>query len=143
VDTDAIMLVPVSEAHFEAILRLEREAGRSLIALTEGHALREAHARGHELILALADGDVAGWIWYGRSLERGAEEIGQIYRVAVASASRRSGVGRALLARAIADLTARGCSRVQATVDGSDEAAQALFADASFNIDSLTMDRPL
>jgi ribosomal protein S18 acetylase RimI-like enzyme len=143
VETDAITLAPASEAHFDAIFRLERQAGRSLVTLTEGHALREAHARGHELIVALAGGNVVGWIWYGRSLERGAEEIGQIYRVAVAPDSRRSGVGRALIARAVQDLSARGCSRVQATLGAGDGAARALFADAGFAVDTIVMERPL
>jgi ribosomal protein S18 acetylase RimI-like enzyme len=143
VDTDAITLAPASEAHFEAILRLEREARRSLIALTEGHALREAHARGHEIIVALVHGSVAGWIWYGRSLERGAEEIGQIYRVAVAKDARRAGVARALVSHAATELAAVGCTRVRATVEADDEAARAVFADAAFAIEALTMEREL
>jgi ribosomal protein S18 acetylase RimI-like enzyme len=143
VDANTITLIPAGDAHFEAILQLERDAGRSLVALTEGHALREAHARGHAIVVAMAGRDVAGWIWYGRSLERGGEEIGQIYRVAVRGESRRTGIGRELIGHAIDELKSHGCTRVRTLVEGGDEVARALFADAAFSVESVTMEREL
>lgn len=140
---DKTILVPASEEHFGAILDLERDAGRSLVALTDGHALREAHDRGHAMAVALDDGRLVGWIWYGRSLERGAEEIGQIYRVAVAADVRRSGVGRALVARAVGTLAEQGCKRIRTSVDGVDDGARALFEDAAFEVDAIVMEREL
>lgn len=138
-----ITLVSATEQHFDAILELERGAGRSLVTLTDGHALREAHDRGHEIVVALDGEELAGWIWYGRSLERGAEEIGQIYRVAVAAGARRAGVGRLLVARALSDLSSRGCTRARTTVEGEDVSAQALFEDAAFFVDAMIMERKL
>lgn len=95
------------------------------------------------MLVAMHAGAVAGWIWFGRSLERGGEEIGLIYRVAVSREARRAGAGRALLARAGADLAEYGCTRVRATVDGGDESARALFEGAGFVVDSLVMEREL
>jgi ribosomal protein S18 acetylase RimI-like enzyme len=138
-----ITLTAAQDAHFDAIVALERAAGRSLVALTEGHALREARARGQETVVALVGDAVVGWIWYGRSLERGAEEIGQVYRVAVASDARRAGVARALLVHASDTLAALGCTRLRVTVDGDDAAARALFEDAGFIVDAVVMERKL
>ena len=138
-----ITLTAALDVHFDAIVALERGAGRSLVALTEGHALQEARERGHETVVALAGDAVVGWIWYGRSLERGAEEIGQIYRVAVASDARRGGIARALLTHARDTLAALGCTRLRATVDGEDAAARRLFEDAGFVVDAVVMERAL
>ena len=78
------VIVEAEPPHFAAIVRIEREgAAGSLVALTEGHALAEAMQRGHHVAVALIDGEVAGWVWFGASLARGGEEIGQVYRVAV------------------------------------------------------------
>jgi hypothetical protein len=96
VDAGRLVVVDAEFAHLAAIVRIEREsAAGSVVALTEGHALAEATQRGQHVTVALVGGEVAGWAWFGTSLERGGEEIGQIYRVAVAVSARRSGADRA------------------------------------------------
>ncbi len=135
------VIVEAEPPHFAAIVRIEREsAAGSLVALTEGHALVEAMQRGHHVAVALIDGDVAGWVWFGTSLERGGEEIGQIYRVAVTASAQRTGTGRALVAHARALLAERGVRRVRATVEGGDAGARAFFAAAGFGVDAVVME---
>jgi len=130
--------------HFAAIVRIERESGAgSLVALTEGHALAEALERGHYVTVAIDAGEVAGWIWYAVDGARGGEEIGQVFRIAVARERRRSGVGRALLAHAQAVLAARDCTRVRLTLAGDDDGTRAFLASLGYRVDAMTMERPL
>lgn len=139
-----IALVEATRQHVDAIVRIEREAGgRSLVALTYGHALIEALERGHYVTVALAGAEVAGWIWYATDVGRGSEEVGQIFRVAVARRHARSGVGRALMEHAQATLAARAVTRIRVTVDSEDEAARAFLARLGYAVDAVTMERAL
>lgn len=140
----ALVIAEMQPAHFDAILRIEREAGAgSIVALTHGHALREAHERGHHLLVALRGGDAIGWAWFSVDAGRGGEEVGVIYRIAVTADTRRAGVGRALAGRARATLAARNVTRVRATVPGDDPAARAFFEALGFAVDALMMERAL
>ena len=142
--SDALVFVDATPAHFAAIVRIERESGAgSLVVLTEGHALAEALERGHWLTVALDGSEVAGWIWYAIDGGRGGEEIGLVFRIAVAGARRRSGVGRALLAHAQAALAARECTRVRLTLAGDDDDTRAFLARLGYRVDALTMERAL
>jgi len=139
-----IALVEATPEHIDAIVQIEREAGgRSLVALTHGHAVVEALERGHQVTVALAGGEVAGWIWYSTDLGRGAEEVGQILRVAVAQGHVRSGVGRALVEHAQATLAGRAITRVRITVDGDDAESRAFFARLGYAVDAVMMERAL
>jgi ribosomal protein S18 acetylase RimI-like enzyme len=140
----SLRLIDATPAHFDAIVRIERACGGgSVVALTEGLALQEALERGHDLVVATGDGDVLGWAWFASELARGGEQVGTIFRVAVADDARRSGIGGALVAHARAMLTDRGCARLRATLAADDEAGRALLASAGFAVDAITMERAL
>ncbi|MBI5285005.1 MAG: GNAT family N-acetyltransferase [Chloroflexi bacterium] len=130
--------------HFEAIIGMEREVGgSSLVVLTEGLALDEALRRGHYNINALADGEVAGWIWFSVDGARGGEDVGQVFRVAVARAHLRTGVGGALVEHAHAILARRQCTRVRFTLPGDDGATRAFLAELGYAVDAVIMERLL
>lgn len=135
------VIVDAAPPHFAAIVRIEREsAAGSLVALTEGHALAEAMQRGYHVTVALIDGEVAGWAWFGTSLERGGEEIGQVYRIAVTASAQRMGAGRALVSHARARLAERGVQRVRATVEGGAAGVRAFFEATGFAVDAVMME---
>jgi ribosomal protein S18 acetylase RimI-like enzyme len=143
-DRNALTFAHATREHFAAIVRIERAAGgSSLVALTEGLALDEALQRGHYVTVALAGDAVAGWSWFSVDGSRGGEEIGQLFRVAVAPEHARSGIGRALVEHAQATLAARGCTRMRATLSGDDEATRAFLAAIGYEVDAVTMERPL
>ncbi len=143
-DLRALTFVDAAPQHFDAIERIEREAGgSSLVALTAGLAIEEAVRRGHYVIVALDVADVAGWVWFSVDGARGGEEVAQMFRVAVAPERRRSGVGRALVEHAQAVLAARDCTRVRVTLPAGDEVSRAFLASLGYAVDALTMERPL
>ena len=143
-DLTSLVFCEAQPRHFDAIVRMEEEAGgSSLVVLTGGHALAEAIGRGHYVTVAIHEDEVAGWIWFGVDMGRGAEEVGYVYRVAVTRPRARSGVGAALLAHAQSTLAARGVTRVRTTVDADNEDARAFFESLGYRIDSLTMERAL
>jgi GNAT superfamily N-acetyltransferase len=139
-----VTIVPASVEHRDAIVEIERaSASGSLVALTHGHALDEAFERGHDVIVALNADIVIGWAWFSMDAGRGGECVGVLYRIAVPSGGRRSGVGRGLLERVREQLSARGCSRIRTTFSGDDTAAREFFAAAGFALDSVTMEQAL
>jgi ribosomal protein S18 acetylase RimI-like enzyme len=82
------------------------------------------------LLVAVRDGDVVGVLiaaWDGWR--------GNMYRLAVAPAERRSGIGRALVQAGEMGLRARGAKRVTALVAREDAAARALWAAAGYEDD--------
>lgn len=130
--------------HFDAILRIERDAGlSSVIALTAGQALEEAIRRGHWVIVALERGDVAGWVWFTIDASRGGEEVAQLFRVAVDPDRRRRGVGRAIVEHAQSMLAERNCTRMRAAIAGDDNTARAFLGALGYAIDAVVMERPL
>jgi ribosomal protein S18 acetylase RimI-like enzyme len=143
-DRPALTFVDAAPHHFDAILRIERDVGpASVIALTAGRALHEAVARGHHVVIALDGTDVAGWAWFTIDGSRGGDEVAQLFRVAVAAGRRRSGVGRALVEHVQGILAERTCTRVRASLDGSDDAARGFFGALGYAVDSVTMERLL
>jgi len=143
-DRPALTFIDATPQHFDAIVLLEREAGGgSLVVLTEGLALDEALRRGHDVVIAMADGDVAGWIWFSVDNARGGEDIGQVFRVAVARAHLRKGVGSALVEHAHAILAQRQCTRIRFTLPGDDGATRAFLAELGYAVDAVIMERLL
>lgn len=140
----ALTFADAAPRHFDAILRIERDAGpSSVIALTAGRALEEALARGHYLIVALDGRDVAGWAWFSIDGSRGGEEVAQLFRVAVAAERRRAGVGRALVEHAQSILAERNCTRMRAALAGDDDATRAFLGALGYAVDTVTMERAL
>lgn len=137
----SIEIIEAGPEHYVDIVSIERESATgSLVALTEGHALSEASARGHHVVVAVTNGAVAGWAWFGRSLERGAEEVGQVYRIAVKRDARRTGAGAAMLAHVRAELNALGIRRIRATLPGDDADTRAFFEASGFVVDAVIME---
>lgn len=140
----SLTIAPAGEAHLAAIIVIERDAGgASVVALTHGHALREAMARGHDVIVAIEGDSVAGWAWFSLDDGRGGDLIGQLYRVAVTANARRGGTGGALLAYARASLRERGCTRIRATISAGDDGAVAFFRAAGFADDAIIVEATL
>ena len=140
----ALTFIDATPEHFDAIVRLEREAGgSSLVVLTEGLALDEALRRGHDVVVAMADGVIAGWIWFSVDNARGGEDVGQVLRVAVARVRLRNGVGSALVEHAHAILAGRRCTRVRFTLPGDDGATRAFLTKLGYAVDAVIMERPL
>lgn len=143
-DRSALTFADAAPQHFDAILRIERDAGPgSVVALTAGQALDEALARGHYVIVALDADEVAGWAWFTVDGSRGGEEVAQLFRVAVAADRRRTGVGRALIEHAQAILAERDCTRMRAALAGDDDVTRAFLAALGYGVDTVTMERPL
>lgn len=140
----AIAIVPATAEHVDAIIAIERNSGdASVVALTHGHAVREAMARGHDVIVALDGAEVTGWAWFTAEDARGGDTVGQLYRVAVASGARRDGIGTALLARVRAALRDRGCARVRATIGATDGDALTFMRAAGFADDAIVVEAAL
>ncbi|TAK64407.1 MAG: GNAT family N-acetyltransferase [Dehalococcoidia bacterium] len=143
-DRPALTFADAAPRHFDAILRIERDAGpSSVVTLTAGQALEEALERGHYVLVALDADDVAGWAWFTVDGSRGGEEVAQLFRVAVAAERRRTGVGRALIEHAQAVLAERDCTRMRAALAGDDHVARSFLAALGYAVDTVTMERPL
>jgi ribosomal-protein-alanine N-acetyltransferase len=80
------------------------------------------------LLALAAEDEPAGFV-----LVRGAADEAEILSLGVLPAARRRGVGRRLLAAAIARLAAAGVRRLLLEVAESNEAARALYAGAGFS----------
>ena len=143
-DRPALTFADAAPQHFDAILRIERDAGRSsVVALTAGRAIEEALARGHYVIVAMDADVVAGWAWFTVDGSRGGEDVAQLLRVAVAAERRRMGVGRALVEHAQSILAERNCSRMRAVLADDDAATRAFLGALGYSADSVTMERLL
>jgi len=137
------LIIDVTPDQFPAILRLEREsASGSIVALTHGQALDEAHARGHWIAAAVDGDELVGWIWFAAELRSG-ETAGQIFRVAVDPRHQREGVGALLVRHALSVLRDRGATRARAMIGADDPAARAFFERTSFAVEAMSMERDL
>ena len=97
----SITIIDATPAHFDAIVEIERTStSGSVVGLAGADALQQMIARGHWIAVAAAGDEVAGWIWFSIEIDRGGETTGQVFRVAVADKSRRSGVASALMEHA-------------------------------------------
>lgn len=76
---------------------------------------------------AAGGGDVTGYV-----VAHDAADEGEILNLAVVPARHRSGIGRALVERVLADLAARGARRVFLEVRESNAGARALYAALGF-----------
>lgn len=79
------------------------------------------------LIAESRRGEIAGYLF-----ARVVADEAEILNLAVAPARRRSGIGRELLARALADLAARGARTVFLEVRASNDGAMALYQSQGF-----------
>jgi GNAT superfamily N-acetyltransferase len=144
--TDAITIVDASEAHFDAILRIDRadrdSGGGSIMGLLGEDGLRAALARGHWIAMATLGDDVEGWIWFGIELKNG-ETVCEVFHVSVRHDARGAGVGRALLDHARSVAVPRGCSIMTLNVDAAADGARAFFRGAGFSESAVSMEQRL
>lgn len=92
---------------------------------------RELAATNTALILARRDGRPAGWVT-GRVLDSGR---GYVPTLAVATADRGRGLGRALLVRACAELQRSGAEGLTLDVEASNETALGLYRSVGFDVE--------
>ena len=89
--------------------------------------------------VAEIDGAVAGTVMAGWDGHRG-----WIYSLAVQSGLRRRGIGRALLEHAVAELTSRGCPKVNLQVMSDNLEATGFYERLGFSVeDRISMGRRL
>jgi ribosomal protein S18 acetylase RimI-like enzyme len=142
-DAVPLQIVAAGPAHVSGIVEIERACPESsTVVLTAGEALREAMSRGHGVAVAIQAAAVLGWAWWHTEDDRAGETTGVILRVAVAPASRRRGIGAALVAHAASALRDAGCARLRARVPGDDPGARAMLERAGFHIRAVEMEAP-
>jgi hypothetical protein len=135
----SLIVMDAADEHFAAIVEIERSAGEdSVVALTEGHALREALDRGHHVVVALDGTAVRGWAWFTTSLERGSEEIGLILRVRTHDEDYGT-IELELLRHVSEALSDRGIRLARATLAGDDR-RRPLYQEFGFEVSALTME---
>jgi ribosomal protein S18 acetylase RimI-like enzyme len=89
-----------------------------------------------DVLVALVDGEVAGYVQLGRATELAASDhVRTINGIAVAEELRRQGVGRALLDAAAAEASARGAERLTLRVLGPNSGARRLYEAAGFVVE--------
>ena len=110
-----IAIVPAQPSHAEAIARLSHELGYPMSVEATRTALeRLATLPMHHVVVAAApDGRLLGWAGVERRLCLESGEFVELTGLVVAAGSRRSGVGRALVASAEAWALDSGFSSIR------------------------------
>ena len=91
------------------------------------------HTTPPDVLVALADGQVAGYVTLKPATElRASDHVLHVAGLAVDESYRRRGVGRALMDAAIAEATRRGARRLTLRVLGPNVAARRLYEDCGF-----------
>jgi ribosomal protein S18 acetylase RimI-like enzyme len=130
--------------HVLAIVAIDRASEpSSVVALAGGAVVVEAMERGHDVLVALDGAEVVGWAWFSADASRDGGTTGQLYRVAVAPAMRRNGVGSELIEQARETLVARGCNSMRLTLPAGGDGERQFFEAAGFNVDAIVMERSL
>jgi ribosomal protein S18 acetylase RimI-like enzyme len=94
-----------------------------------------------DVLVALLDGSVAGYVKLGRKTELAASEhVVAVNGIAVDPAFRRRGVASALLDAAIAEARSRGARRLTLRVLGPNEPARRLYESAGFVVEGVQRD---
>ena len=92
---------------------------------------------GMVLLVAEADGELAGLVWLGRAPRR---QVGWwIYDIEVVPAHRRRGYGRALLEAAAREAQSHGGDAIGLNVFGGNDAARRLYESSGYQVTSIQM----
>src|SRR5262249_14534253 len=91
-----------------------------------------------DVLVALADGDVAGYVRLGRATPLAASDhVVMILGLAVDPARQRQGVGRALMDAAATEARARGARRLRLRVLAHNEAARQLYDRSGYVVEGV------
>lgn len=91
-----------------------------------------------DVLVALADGEVAGYVRLGRvSPVAASDHVLAVHGIAVDPARQRRGVGRALLDAAAREAHARGARRLTLRVLAPNETARRLYESAGFVVEGV------
>ena len=97
--------------------------------------------RVEDVIVAVVDGEVAGYVRLGRATPLAANDhVLMVTGISVDPARRRVGVGRALIEAAAVEASARGASRLTLRVLGSNTGARRLYESAGFVVEGIQRD---
>jgi len=91
-----------------------------------------------DVLVALVDGEVAGYVKLGRATPLAASDhVATVNGLAVSPAFRRRGVGRALMDAAAGEARRRGARRLTLRVLGPNEDARRLYESAGFVVEGV------
>jgi ribosomal protein S18 acetylase RimI-like enzyme len=94
--------------------------------------------RPEDVLVALADGEVAGYVRLGRATPLGASDhVLMVTGISVDPARVRQGIGRALIDAAAAEARARGARRLTLRVLAANVAARRLYESAGFVVEGV------
>jgi len=98
-------------------------------------------SRPEDVLVALAGGEVAGYVRLGRATPLAASDhVLTVTGIGVDPARQGRGVGRALLDAAVAEARARGARRLTLRVLGPNESARRLYDGAGFVVEGIQRD---
>jgi ribosomal protein S18 acetylase RimI-like enzyme len=94
--------------------------------------------RPEDVLVAVADGEVAGYVRLGRATPVAASDhVRMVTGISVDPARLRQGIGRALIAAAAAEARARGARRLTLRVLATNTAARRLYESAGFVVEGV------
>lgn len=122
-----VIIRDAEESDLRSVVRIERTA----FGQPWPYTVFERFLDESGFLVADRDGEVVGYV-VGDVTPNFGRDIGHVKDLAVAPESRRRGIGRSLLVRALATLIADGAETVKLEVRESNEAAGALYRDLGF-----------
>jgi ribosomal protein S18 acetylase RimI-like enzyme len=106
--------------------------------LDSGWTFFDERTEPENVVVALVDAEVAGYVKLGRATPLAASDhVVTVNGLAVSPAFRRRGVGRALIEAASAEARRRGARRLTLRVLGPNETARRLYESAGFVVEGV------
>jgi len=139
-NTMSFSIEPLCENHFQQLHELFDSVckERRFMAFTEAGPkeqtfayYRQIVAGGHAHFVAVRNTEVLGWCDVLPVVGQMRAHVG-ILGMAIASAERGKGIGKALIRAAIEKATGRGLSRIELTVHSANNVAQGLYRSVGF-----------
>jgi len=106
--------------------------------LASGWTFFDERTAPEDVLVAVVEGTVAGYVKLGRATELAASDhVAMVSGIAVDPARQRLGVGRALIDAAATEARRRGARRLTLRVLGPNEGAQRLYESAGFVVEGV------